>query len=369
MVTDKKYYDGSKLLSMLDADGNKPEIFLCSTNRTAGKTFYFLRWMIRRAIEHNEVFMMLYRYAGDLDSSICGQLNASVMPNCFPDYILQERFLVPHTVKVVEYTKAQDLNEDEKSEWHKLCYAVTLNKAGKVKEYSHLLSDTTRMFMDEFQECNNKYLSNEVDKLITIHMSVARGYGEQTKYCPIYLCGNHISTLNPYYLALGISHRLQKDTHYMKGTGWVLESQVYESAGEAMKSSGFNKAFAGTQVVKSSADGIYLNDSETFVADPSAFKDCKEVTNIFYDGKYYALCAAHTVDEIPVMYVKSIKGRSTKKVFAVRHIDHNAETIMLQGLPMVDTIKTYYRLGAIRFQDIMCKQIIYEVLKVDLYGE
>lgn len=35
-----KYYDGTKLLSMLDINGNKPEIYMCTTNRTGGKTTY-----------------------------------------------------------------------------------------------------------------------------------------------------------------------------------------------------------------------------------------------------------------------------------------------------------------------------------------
>lgn len=34
------YYDGTKLLSLKDADGNKPEIYLCVGNRTAGKTVF-----------------------------------------------------------------------------------------------------------------------------------------------------------------------------------------------------------------------------------------------------------------------------------------------------------------------------------------
>ena len=38
-----QFYDGTKLLSMKDLDGCKPEIFMCTTNRTGGKTVYFIR--------------------------------------------------------------------------------------------------------------------------------------------------------------------------------------------------------------------------------------------------------------------------------------------------------------------------------------
>lgn len=38
-----KYYDGAKLLSLMDINGNRPEIYMCTTNRTGGKTTFFGR--------------------------------------------------------------------------------------------------------------------------------------------------------------------------------------------------------------------------------------------------------------------------------------------------------------------------------------
>ena len=38
-----QYYDGTKLLSMQDMNGNKPEIYISTSNRSAGKTTYFNR--------------------------------------------------------------------------------------------------------------------------------------------------------------------------------------------------------------------------------------------------------------------------------------------------------------------------------------
>lgn len=37
------YYDGTKLLSLKDINGNLPEIYICTSNRSAGKTTYFNR--------------------------------------------------------------------------------------------------------------------------------------------------------------------------------------------------------------------------------------------------------------------------------------------------------------------------------------
>lgn len=34
------FYDGAKLLSLKDIDGNTPEIYMCTSNRNGGKTTY-----------------------------------------------------------------------------------------------------------------------------------------------------------------------------------------------------------------------------------------------------------------------------------------------------------------------------------------
>ena len=56
------YYDGTKLLSMKDLNGKTPELYLCTTNRTGGKTTYFGRLVVNRFIKHGKKFALLYRY-------------------------------------------------------------------------------------------------------------------------------------------------------------------------------------------------------------------------------------------------------------------------------------------------------------------
>lgn len=61
------YYDGTKLLSMKDLNGKKPEIFIVTTNRTGGKTTYFSRLCVNRYNDSGSKFMLLYRYKYELD--------------------------------------------------------------------------------------------------------------------------------------------------------------------------------------------------------------------------------------------------------------------------------------------------------------
>ena len=62
------YYDGTKLLSLKDINNKTPEIFICTSNRTAGKTTYFNRLVVNRFIKHNKKFMLLYRFNYELDN-------------------------------------------------------------------------------------------------------------------------------------------------------------------------------------------------------------------------------------------------------------------------------------------------------------
>lgn len=64
-----KYYDGTKLLSMKDINGNVPEIYISTSNRSAGKTTYFNRYLINRFLKYNEKFCLLYRFQDELKDS------------------------------------------------------------------------------------------------------------------------------------------------------------------------------------------------------------------------------------------------------------------------------------------------------------
>lgn len=61
------YYDGTKILSMLDINGNKPELYLVTSNRSGGKTTYFGRLCVNRFREKGEKFALIYRYNYELD--------------------------------------------------------------------------------------------------------------------------------------------------------------------------------------------------------------------------------------------------------------------------------------------------------------
>lgn len=239
------YYDGTKLLSKLDINGKRPEIYMCCSNRTGGKTTYFSRMLVNRFLSKGLKFMLLYRFQTEMEN----------VANLFFDDI-SGLFFHGHEMKSQPMAKGKYhiLTLDDRD-----CgYAVALNSADYVKRCSHLFSDVNSMFMDEFQSETNVYAPKEVSKLISIHTSVARGQGKQVRYVPVYMCSNSVTLLNPYFVEMGISTRLNKNTNFLRGDGYVLEQNRNESAAQAQKESAFNRAFANSQYT---AYALRLNEA------------------------------------------------------------------------------------------------------------
>ena len=67
------YYDGTKLLSMKDINGKTPEIFMCTSNRTGGKTTYFGRLAVNKFLKYQKKFGLTYRVNYELDD-ICDKI-------------------------------------------------------------------------------------------------------------------------------------------------------------------------------------------------------------------------------------------------------------------------------------------------------
>ena len=61
------FYDGVQLLSVKDLNGDTPEIFICTSNRSAGKSTYFNRLVVNKFKKRQEKFMLVYRFKYELD--------------------------------------------------------------------------------------------------------------------------------------------------------------------------------------------------------------------------------------------------------------------------------------------------------------
>ena len=340
-----KYYDGTKLLSMLDLNGKKPEIYMCTTNRTGGKTTYFGRLCVNRFLDKGEKFGLIYRYNYELDD---------VADKFFKD--LKGLFFPDKTMTAKKRAKGifQELFINDKS-----CgYAIALNSSDSIKKYSHLFSDITRLIFDEFQSESNHYCTDEITKFLSIHTSIARGQGEQVRYVPVFMLANQVSIINPYYVAMGICNRLNTETKFLRGDGYVLEQGFIESASDSQKESGFNRAFKENNYVAYSSENVYLNDNYSFIEKPTG--KSRYICTLKYKGNDFGV---KEFAESGFVYCDDKPDSTFPMKITVTTDDHSINYVMLKRNDFfLSNLRYLFERGCFRFKDMKCKEAILNAL-------
>ena len=345
-----KYYNGQKLLDLKDINGLDPEIYICSTNRTAGKTTYFSAKMIRDFKKYGRKFAVLQRYQSDLES-LSENFWKDISVLFFPDdqFTQKER----DKGKYVELF----LNDIPCG------YGIPLNRPENIKRRSAMFSDVYHMMFDEFQLESGLYLPKEVEKLQSVHTSIARGQGQQVRRVPVYLIGNPVSILNPYYVAFGIARRLKSDTKFLRGDGFVMEQSLNESARDAQLTSGFNRATqagGNKDFVAYSAEGVYLNDNLAFIDKPVG--KSRYVATLRYDGRDIGI---RLYPDLGIIYAETKADLSYPVRVTVKTDDHDINYVMLRAnAPLIYNLRWYFERGCFRFKDLLCKECILTALSL-----
>lgn len=301
-----EHYDGSKLLSILDINGKKPSIYISATNRSAGKTTFFNRLLVNNFLKNGTEFMLFYRYKKELyevSTKFFGEIGRLFFKN--------------HTMR-------EDGGKDRPYKTlildDNVCgYAVALNSAEEIKKCSHVFSRVYNTLLDEFQSESNKYLTDEVQKYISIQNSIARGGGKHIRITRNFLVGNHITLLNPYYVALGLHKKLTAKNIYTRGDGYVAETNFIDSVAKKSTELPFNRAFSACDYITNISDKCYLNDNNDYICKLTNVKryictmvgkdcqlgvwDCdgKKVISEKYDNSHPIVCAKYNT---PILSAK-----------------------------------------------------------------
>lgn len=339
-----KFYDGTKLLSLKDIKGEKPAIYMAVSNNSAGKTTWFLSLLVNRFIKKGEKFIILYRFRNELHN---------VSDKIFGDLKKFPRF------SAYEMTEEKgaggvyiELLLNDKS-----CgYAIALNCADSVKKMSHKFNDSTSIFMDEFISETGHYCTDEIQKFIIIYKAAARGYGEQVRPVSVYMAANPYTMLNPYYTAFGIGARLQADTKFLRGDGWVFEQNYNASAGQALGATGVFRAFSDSapEYLAYSTEGKYL-DNSSFVERPDGRPSY--ICTLSYGGRDYGI---YSYRDTGILYCSTRADKTCKRRFAVTLDDMRPNTASIAAnRAIIEYMRDYFVCGAFRFQNLLAKQAIF----------
>lgn len=345
------YYDGTKLLSLKDLDGNTPEIFMVTSNRTAGKTTYFNKLVFNRFLKKGLKFMLVYRFKYELDDC-ANKFFKDIQGLFFQEY---ELFSKKMATGIYHELFTRKIGEENALSCG---YAISLNSADQLKKLSHFFSDTDCMLFDEFQSETNSYCPNEVEKFVSIHKTVARGQGKMNRYVPVYMCANPVTILNPYYVEMDISSRLTSDVKFLRGHGFVLEQGYNEAADKAQKESGFNSAFSKNRYIAYASEGSYLNDSTAFIEQPNG--KARYLATIRFKGNDYGI---RSFDALGIIYCDNRPDTTYPNKIAVTTDDHNINYVMLKNNELfIANMRFFFEQGCFRFKDLKCKEAVLKLL-------
>ena len=334
----------------MDINGERPEIYMCTTNRSGGKTTYFNRLLVNSWLKKKEKFCLIYRFNYELDD-VADKFFKDINSLFFREYNMKSERRANGIYHELFIGKGE---EDGVS-----CgYAISLNSADQIKKLSHYFSDTQRMLFDEFQSETNHYCNDEVTKFISVHHSIARGQGKQSRYVPVYMIANPVTILNPYYVEMDISTRLNGNTNFLRGEGFVLEQGYVDSASKAQATSAFNRAFARNKYNAYAAQGVYLNDNLSFIETPSGRN--RYLCTLRYNGTDYAI---REYADAGILYCDDHADRTNPNKMSITTDDHNINYVMLKRNDLfVSNMRYYFDHGCFRFKDLKCKSAVLKML-------
>ena len=346
----KKFYSYDKIMKLKDLNKKEPAIYLISTNRSGGKTTGKCIDLLEDFKNNGDQFVLLYRYNYELNSA---HLIFTDVLEMYP--ILGKEITSRANAKGFFYEIVLD---------GEICgYAVALSNPDSLKKYSPVFAHVKTIVMDEFQKEDGKYLSNEIRRIQSIYLTIARGGGEQSRKVKIFLLGNMISIMNPYFIYFGIHKRLKADTKFMRGNGWVAEFGFVKSASDSIKENSFFDAFKDDDYMTCSTEKTYLIDSKVFINKPKG--NARYICTIIFNNNIYGVRESF---EQGIMYISNKPDKSCTQVITFKASDHTQNSIMLSHYSYTwKMIKEYFSIGALRFDDEKTKSDMFEIIGVDMY--
>lgn len=337
---DNRFYDGSKLLSLRDINGNKPELYICVGNRTAGKTVFFNNYLYGKFLTHKiRQIGIIVRYKYELESIV-------------------EQFFDP-----IQFLHPQDTMEAGKINPMGYCslmqgdrvvgYGLCLNSADKIKKVSNLFNAVDAMIWDEFQSSVGDYLTDEYNKLMIVHDSVARGGGEKHRRVPIYCLSNALTLLNPLFGGTDIALRLKKDTKFLRGDGYVMEQNINKDSNVELNKSGLRRA-SGSKILDN-ADMLY------------EFDDLSNVTKLCGASSYLCTIYDNGIEYGIRRFGNGIIycSKSIDKTFAKRYTNDMLGCGLKWTLPpTVEIYRDKYRKGMVRFDSVYSRAAFLNFIKL-----
>ena len=329
-------------------------------NRGGGKSYGAKTRGVKNFINKGEQFGYIRRYRDDLKKPL-EQFYKDIAQE-FPD----------HECKVEgDKVYIRLKTENDKQKWTEndiAGYGFSLSTANNKKSMSY--PKVTMLIFDEFllEEGNQRYLPNEVEKLLNLYETVARP-GSNHPRVSLWLLGNAISVTNPYFLYFNLKMPTSKD----KNDKWIwkhpdkpilVEDVRNEGFIDVKKKTEFGRLVHGTNYADFSIENKFLLDDDTFIEKKS--QKAKHAFNFAYKGKEFGVWFDFTEGK---MWVSSAIDPSGL-MYSFTMKDHRPNTMLFKSKNKTYWLKNFFeafKQGTLYFETMNIKNMCYEILKLSLF--
>lgn len=367
------YYDPAKLLNSLDATGQKPELFFAvSPGRGPGKTFSFSKWCIEGWRYYGKKFALICRNKTEVGGTYSAGVLDGYLKKMHPDWTITEKTksggLYSEIWTRIAAKPAEGENPDEPEENVHIGYLLPISMAGKLKNYSSTLCDIRRMFMDEFMT-DPPIKPKEVQAFINLHESLARGGDPDTEegvyengyfvpYIPVVLASNSLTIQNEFFRSVGLTSKIQPNTKFFKGDGYVFQKVESDNITEIRMKSGFNRAFANNAELRYAKDNSWVNDDYNLVRKPDeSWGRSEYVGTLIQDEEEFGIrCYA----SIGIYYINRSVDKKHPTIYSTGACMENISIIQTGELYI--TLRNNLFRGQVFFSDLSVKTSIMRMM-------
>lgn len=329
-------------------------------NRGGGKSYGAKKRAVQNFLTRGEQFGYIRRYRDDLKKPL-EQFFKDIAWE-FPD----------HECKVEgDKVYIRIRPGDPKEKWTEkdiAGYGFSLSTANNKKSMSY--PNVTMLIFDEFllEEGNQRYLPNEVEKLLNLYETVARP-GSNHPRVSLWLLGNAISVTNPYFLYFNLRMPTQKD----KNNKWIwkhpdkpilVEDVRNEGFIDVKKKTEFGKLVHGTAYADFSIENKFLLDDETFIEKKS--QKARHAFNFAYRGMEFGVWYDFVEGKMWVSTSTDPSGL----FYSFTMQDHKPNTMLFKTKNKSYWLKNFFdafKKGSLYFENMNIKNMCYEVLRMSLY--
>lgn len=341
------YYDGSDLMLKTTPDGKPLGVRIVTSNRTAGKTSFFILMFIKAYQLYGRKFIFLMRNAYEIQN--CGDILRDVVDI----YSLGEKI---ETVKIIK-----DVLYEIKIDGIGVGFSLRLSSSNVIKKYSPIFRDVDFFFMDEYQTEDGKYKNREVTDIQSILISASRGKGTRSRHVELILAGNPYSIMNPYLITFGFHKQYYYGCHFLTNGTAVAEFIVNEDAEKEISGNATLQAFGNSRYISSSASGFFIHNTDIFISKNP--KKARYLFTIVYDDEIIGVRESLSDG---CVYISNKHDPNCDVILAFKLDDFDQNKMLLNRYSYTwSYIKNAFTCGKLRFSDSKIKGIIYDILGID----